>query len=44
MENGVEIPQRKIELSYDLAIPLLGILSGKNENSKFEEPHAPQCL
>ena len=35
MENSMEVPKKtKIELPYDIAIPLLGI-SGENANSEI---------
>ena len=37
MENNMEVPQLKIELSYDPMIPLLGIYPEKNENTNSKK-------
>lgn len=42
MEKSTEAPQRiKIESSYNLAFPLLGIYLKVNENTNSKETHTP---
>ena len=52
MEDSVEIPLKmEIELSYDPAIPLLGIHTEETQfpvcishfNTELKETHVPQC-
>ena len=47
MENNMDVPQKqtnkKIELPYDPAIPLLGIPFQKKWKLYFENVHASQC-
>ena len=37
MENGREVlPETRLEPPYDLAIPIVGIYSGKNKNTNLK--------
>ena len=45
MKNSIEVPQKtKTELTYDTAIPLLGIYSGKTKTLIWKDTWTPMLI